>query len=641
MGSTLTSLAILKANWDLQKLDYIETFIPLVISLLKEKKYQEIEVDNLCKDFKGKYGLIVTYSPMMTILNRLAKKKILKQDYGTYTINNDELKSFNFDDKASDIERKFNKLVKEIGAFIYTKNKKELSKDIIEEAFIAFLRDHDLELLFASESKSVLPQVKELDGMSYFIGLFITEIQNSEPDLFTLLTDITVGHLLASVFISNKQSIFNSGLDKVKIFLDTPFLIDLIGLNGKPKETASTELINSLIERKAKLFIYNTNYEELSKALTFCKENLEKGPLTVQSKINSITSYAQKEGLTASDIEQILLKLNNIFNKFNIDRSRIAARNDKFQIDEGTLYKTIEKIYGKISITTENTVKRDVEVLSSIYRERAGIEPSSLNDSRAVFVTTNQSLAFASYTFQKSQGGRKDIIPTCITNTFIGTIVWLRAPIKTENINRKKLIADCYAAIQPTPHLVTKYLENISRLKEKGDISEDEYYLLRTHNSATKMLVEMTHNNTSNFDDSLPYQIKDRIIDEIKIRENEKLKKTERLLAEYQAQYTQIISLIDKIALFVSKSVSILIYLLAISFLIIIFIIQFIQDVFTNLDLENKIWLGIIVFFFDVFSIFYGVNVKNIKTITQNKIRVSIKNLLEKIFSIKSIKTVI
>ena len=89
--------------------------------------------------------------------------------------------------------------------------------------------------------------------------------------------------------------------------------------------------------------------------------------------------------------------------------------------------------------------------------------------------------------------------------------------------NEKKFLADCYAASQPTDKLISAYMMEVRRLKDNGDISIDDYYLLRSHRSALNMLEEKTMGDPEAITGTAIEEILERIQIDIKARESEKL----------------------------------------------------------------------------------------------------------------------
>jgi len=101
MNKTISSLAFLKANWDRFGQDYLENFVPFIVTLINRKKYKAIDIPSIRRDFEKEFGLSIPYHPMISILNRTKKRgyiaktgqdifvpdnqKVIEDDFGGIT----------------------------------------------------------------------------------------------------------------------------------------------------------------------------------------------------------------------------------------------------------------------------------------------------------------------------------------------------------------------------------------------------------------------------------------------------------------------------------------------------------------------------------------------------------------------------
>ncbi|MDP6545481.1 MAG: hypothetical protein QGH60_15965 [Phycisphaerae bacterium] len=60
------------------------------------------------------------------------------------------------------------------------------------------------------------------------------------------------------------------------------------------------------------------------------------------------------------------------------------------------------------------------------------------------------------------------------------------------DLPRKRLIADCYAALNPSNALWARYTKEIDKLKESGEVSEDDYIVLRYSTVSKTALMDAT-----------------------------------------------------------------------------------------------------------------------------------------------------
>src|SRR5207249_4866764 len=106
--------------------------------------------------------------------------------------------------------------------------------------------------------------------------------------------------------------------------------------------------------------------------------------------------------------------------------------------------------------------RHDLDSLTAIYRLRQGEFPYRLELSRAIFVTTNSSLAKASSRFFREEyGDAASRVPHCTLDHVLAMIVWLKTPLKAPNLPRVRIIADSYAALNPPVALWKEYLDEI------------------------------------------------------------------------------------------------------------------------------------------------------------------------------------
>ena len=68
----------------------------------------------------------------------------------------------------------------------------------------------------------------------------------------------------------------------------------------------------------------------------------------------------------------------------------------------------------------------------------------------------------------------------------------MKNPTIVAEFSKNRLIASSYAALNPSPDLWRKYYEEIERLKQRGDITVEDYQLLRFSTVARNALVDST-----------------------------------------------------------------------------------------------------------------------------------------------------
>ena len=638
MNRTILSLAIIKTHWEKNRTDYIDNFIPMLANLLSEKQYAVVEIEVFKVDFLERYGLDVPINPLITIFNRAAKQKILTRKHGKFYINHDKLPDHDCSIESADIERKFKNVIKSILVFAKENYQLEPTEVEIESALLSFLKQHDLDILFAAKDKSVLPEIKSTKKLKYLISAFSIYAQESEPITFRFLLDISIGHALSGAILYSEINSFSGKLKDLNIYIDTPLILALLGFNGEFKQKAINELINILTEEKANVWILATTRGEVDAILSDCQSWLEKGNYDLE-KSSRILRFCHKNGVSASDIEGKILTLDEILESYHIFPTTVPdhVENKEFQIDEKDLKQTIIRTYKGIikdfnpkDEVKNATIERDVKVLSGIYRFRQGYKPKTIKDSSDLFITSNTALAFASRIFETKENGSSFTIPTCLTDVFLGTVIWIQSPQKVESLNEKKFIADCYSAIQPSDLLIKRYMVEVNKLNQNKKISKDEYYLLRTHRASMNLLENKTMGDPEAFNGETAEEILDNIIYSIKGAEAEKLniekeqhKETKEALSTKANQLSNLENSLQAKALRIAQSIGKVVFV----FLIILTALSLIINLFpTLLNLSSNFKIGIWIFIgvLTLFNLTTGFNIKGFKDSLILKLKVKI-----------------
>jgi ABC-type multidrug transport system fused ATPase/permease subunit len=71
-------------------------------------------------------------------------------------------------------------------------------------------------------------------------------------------------------------------------------------------------------------------------------------------------------------------------------------------------------------------------------------------------------------------------------------IAWLKLPTEAPDLPRLQIIADSFAALNPSDELWRKYSSEIERLRERDEVTSEEFYILRHSMEARRALLSQT-----------------------------------------------------------------------------------------------------------------------------------------------------
>ena len=532
MTRAIASLALLKTNWDHLHRDYLDSLVPFVAALTRKRQYKPVGPDDIhaiCSEFQGEFGLHIPYHPMISLLDRARKRGFLVKRNGSLFPVEQKVLEADFGDDLAEIERQHENVLKEIVDYCERHFGKTINTKDAESMLIAYLKAHDLDILFASNSSSVLPDVKPTRETLFVINRFISDAYVAKPEVFRYVTNIAVGHILASALLCRDFSKFEGSLNGLNLFLDTRCIFFLLGLYGTHRKDAYLAFIHSASERGAKFFVFQQTYDELRGILEGALVWID-SPAYNPVKASDVLVHFVDHGYTSSDVERYILCVDKDLKALGVEMatSPDPDKDRQFQVDEAKLKTCIVEAYQRQNpffndMENEYTLQRDISAISAIYRLRRGKWPSTLKEARHLFVTTNSNLAYADRVFELQERSEKFSIPACVTDVLLGTMIWMHSPAEVTALNEKRIIAECYAATQPSKALLKKLIDEAESLRRIGGITEEDFILLRSDRVARELLAEKTLGDPDNFSSKTAAEVLNDIKKRIKAEEAQKL----------------------------------------------------------------------------------------------------------------------
>ncbi|MGP9043949.1 hypothetical protein [Cytobacillus kochii] len=474
-AASLIGCALLAVNMDSNKKSYLDFFVPLIIESLVAYKDDYITLEILNDTLNDKFGINLPHHVIKLLLNKLKKENFVSYDSHSrcFKPNREKLKVSNFKDKQLRVLEKHKELLENFQQFLVTYYEVDVSSDEAEAMFEGFLNHNDS-----------IP--KDQTNSNYLLSCFIKKVEEEEPTLYAHYESIMVGNIFATAMYFTEPDRIQQKFKNTTLYFDTTFLIYALGYSGEVRSQPCIQLIEMLRQNGAVLRCFEHNIDEIESILRGCATRLETG----QTDNFGTTEYFIQRRYLPSDIYRLIYGLREeIYQKLKIKVvERPSYDNQLFVMDERELSNYLSSNIKYKPVPLE----RDVESISAIYRLRKGVKSKSIEKCRAIFVTTNEGLSYHTRKYFQNKHNLGDNAPIVITDYSLTTIMWIKNPNLNPTLPRKRIIADCYASQQPPEFLVKKYLEKIAELKEKGEITDQDYYLLRVNPEARKILMQET-----------------------------------------------------------------------------------------------------------------------------------------------------
>lgn len=560
LNSTLVSYAILKANWDKGK-QYLDSFVPIVAECIRISSDEIISASQLKIDIKKKFGIDIPQNAIKQILKRVRKQGYIKYNNKNqvYMRDIEELDKLTFSQHQKEFLTAHSYVVESLSSFALCNYEINWSKEQSESALLSYLEAYQITLLGATVYRRPLELGLEPDNFSnYIIGSFIQfAYDNNLPEFFHIET-LVKGNMLANMIYLPDPNKASMKFKNTSVYLDTSFLIFALGYAGQARKDPCTELLELLRQAGAKLKCFSHNANEIRGILRVCQTRLIDNDLDgLYGHSADTMDYFIMSGTTPSDIEDIITRLDSKLNSIRVDVVDKPGYVEEHVID----HEGLAHMLGKNMNYKEQALTNDVESIAAIMRLREGYKSIYIERCKAIFITTNSSLAYLTKNFFSKELDVYDV-PPILTDVVLTNVIWLKKPIKAPDLPVKKILADCYAATQPKEHLWRKYLEEINKLKDSGEITQDHYYTLRYNQMARDALMERTLGNESVFTEGTVKEILEVIDRRIKqafedeLNDERKLRKiAQEQTASAEQQLEEIRSSVHSISNYISTIV--------------------------------------------------------------------------------------
>jgi hypothetical protein len=488
LEESLTSLAILKVNWDHNGDDYVQNFLPFLAEALRRAPQDHVSVPQIQDIMKDGFGLIIPQGAINTLLRRAQRQGFVRRESGVFMRNVDALPS-NFGREREQVARQQRALVQKLIDFSKNRHAIEWSQEQGEEALLAHLQKSCVPILAAAVDGCPIPLPQErVENSDYIVSSFVVDIAEKDPEGFTFLETVMKGHMLVSALFLPDISKVNRRFKDIEVYIDTQILLRALGLEGESLKEPYVELLTLLFEMNVNLACFDITVDEIRRILDAAVFALKDPQHQQRAGYFSVYEHFVSQGTRASDVELIIANLIKSLNRLHIHVREHPKHTAIEGLNEARLAQVIKD---EMPNQREDAQHHDIDCLTAIHRLRKGQPVSEIERCKYLFVTTNSALARASAKFFIEEYGRL-AVPVCVSDHTMATLAWVKKPTYAESFSRSRLIADSYAALQPNQELWRKYSDEILRLRNNQSITNEDYHVLRFSTVARNALLDTT-----------------------------------------------------------------------------------------------------------------------------------------------------
>lgn len=516
----LTSLAILKANWDQGQRSYLDNFLPFIADCLNLSHKAEVAPGELSLAVRERFGIPLPEGVVQTLLKRAARLGLGTREQGRFRINKVEVAKFDLTRQRSDAMRREEALVERLMHFCRNRHEFEVERPVAEAALLKHLEKHSTSILRASLRGAAYQPELEDEPLEYVISDFIVHTFARDPEGFDYLEAVVKGLMLVSVVYLPAPAEVGRRFERTTLLFDTRLLLQALGYEGPEAESSMRQTLELAYELGATLAAFSHTVVETQSVLSGIANSMQRFDRSDHRRLTE--QWFRKQGYSASDVE---LLADNVEEDLKGLRIAIVERPDpmvSLTVDEEALETTLQE---RIHYQSRTPLLHDLDALTAVHRLRNGRRQSQLERCRALFVTTNNPLIGVARQF--FHGGDPQAVPIALADDDLSTLVWLKRPLDAPDLPRLRIIADCYAALEPGNELWGKYLDEADRLRVRGSITQNDYFILRYSLDAKQALMDRTFGVSERLTPEMVEEVLGRARDAIKQPEERRAREAE------------------------------------------------------------------------------------------------------------------
>jgi hypothetical protein len=305
--------------------------------------------------------------------------------------------------------------------------------------------------------------------LDFHVSQFLVDLRTERPALFDRVSDIAFANMAAEALACFSEAPSNgSPLDSLAIYLDSPLLLDVLGVNADYADYGN-ELLDLIKQSGATAAVFDDAVNEAESVIAAQNAALRSGisqrgahwgtsakPHILAALMNNVAERAQSKGITIHRDPEIDL----------IKKARGAVGDIQAEMTK--------RMAGW---PTQEARQHDERSVWSMLRIRdASSMCPKIQDSKAVFIARNTSLvriANDCWRLWLQNGVRhsRHVIerwaPVAMSDKQLAGYLWLRQGSGNGQMSKARLLAHCSAAIRPRPDVKARAYNLILDLEGK------------------------------------------------------------------------------------------------------------------------------------------------------------------------------
>lgn len=484
----LSSLAIIRANFDYGRRSYLDNFVPFALDAVAQGGQPDYSDADAAHAIYYRFGLRIPTRVVASILGRAAREDLGTWDDGRFSLSDKGREAVpKIGRLQATLMREQSALAHGLADFAGRMGTTFTAEDA-EEALLAYVEAHAVPLLTHAVRGGTYaggePEPAEEPSTRYVVAAFVAHIAGSDQRAFEQLESMVKGSMLAAALYLPATGELDRRFNRTVLYLDTPILIRVLGYDGGEAQAAALDVVRLAQAQGAEVACLEHTATELRGVIDSTIGVLRRNGAA--DRIRRIDRYFLDCEYTESDVRLLLERVPEDLRRHRVVIVPKPEHVERLGVDEQALEYLLQ---AKVGYRRRATLLNDLDSITAVHRRRGGESTSRLEECRAVLVTDNWNVSAASREFFKDS---RHEWPLVMLDHDLAAILWVKSPTEAPDLPRRQIIADCLAALQPSPQLWQRYVEVIEQLKRRDGFDDGDLALLRYSGEASRTLMDRT-----------------------------------------------------------------------------------------------------------------------------------------------------
>ena len=175
------------------------------------------------------------------------------------------------------------------------------------------------------------------------VARFVQDECLKNEDLREPLRAVLEGYILQNTLLLRDIKTVAGPFRNLRVFFDTRFLFDVLGLSGAPALTAARESLELIQSAGAKLAAFEITIREMRRVLAFYENNIGTNQGRLSLRPTPLSRHLLTNKSDPSDVRQLSALLETKLIQLGISVIDIPPRKAKFTLGEAELAKRLRK----------------------------------------------------------------------------------------------------------------------------------------------------------------------------------------------------------------------------------------------------------------------------------------------------------